>query len=397
MVPPYFFSNRRVTDMGGSFPRGKCAIAGLATFGVGEAPGFTSMELTARAASLAVEEAGLRIDAIDALFICQPDDFFAGLSFAEYLGLSPRFTDNNRTGGSAFMSHMITAIMMLEAGYIDTALIAYGSNQRTNGGKLATSIKTNAWDAPYKPLFPLSSYALAAARHMHEFGTTREQLAEVAVAARQWANTNPEAFAKGPLSIEDCLASRIISSPISVRDCCLVTDGAAAIVLTRTDRARDMPKTPVPVLGAAAATWWNSIAQATDMTTTAAAESGPRAYNAACVGPSDIQSVQLYDAFTINTILFLEDLGFCPKGEGGRFVSGGTIAPGGSLPVNTNGGGLSYCHPGMYGLFAIIEAARQIRGEAANQQGTVDVALAHGNGGTLSSQATVILGSTATL
>lgn len=383
--------------MGGAFPRGKSAIAGLATFGIGEAPGYSSMELAAKAGMLAVADAGLSMSDVDGLFICLPDDFFAGLSFAEYLGLSPRFTDNNRTGGSAFMSHMITAALALEAGYIDVALIAYGSNQRTNGGKLATSIKSNGWDAPYRPLFPLSSYALAAARHMHEYGTTREQMAHVAVAARAWANGNPEAFAKGPLSIEDCLAARIVSSPISTRDCCLVTDGAAAIVMTRTDRARDSAATPVPLLGAAAATWWNSIAQAQDVTTTAAAESGPRAYGAAGIGPADVQVVQLYDAFTINTILFLEDLGFCPKGEGGRFVSDGRIAPGGSLPVNTNGGGLSCCHPGMYGLFAIIEAARQIRGNAANQIPGIDIALAHGNGGTLSSQATVILGSMATL
>lgn len=383
--------------MGGTFPRGKSAIAGLATYGIGEAPGYSSMELAAKAGMLAVADAGLSMSDVDGLFICLPDDFFAGLSFAEYLGLSPRFTDNNRTGGSAFMSHMITAALALEAGYIDVALIAYGSNQRTNGGKLATSIKSNSWDAPYRPLFPLSSYALAAARHMHEYGTTREQMAEVAVAARAWANGNPEAFAKGPLSVEDCLAARMVSSPISTRDCCLVTDGAAAIVMTRTDSARNLATTPVPLLGAAAATWWNSIAQAQDVTTTAAAESGPRAYGAAGIGPTDVQVVQLYDAFTINTILFLEDLGFCPKGEGGRFVSDGAIAPGGRLPVNTNGGGLSCCHPGMYGLFAIIEAARQIRGSAANQIPGVDIALAHGNGGTLSSQATVILGSMATL
>lgn len=383
--------------MGDTFPRGRTAIAGLATFGVGETPGFSSMELTAQAALLAVADAGLTLPDVDALFICQPDDFFAGLSFAEYLGLQPRYTDNNRTGGSAFMSHMAVAVMMLDAGYIDCALIAYGSNQRSNGGRLATKITHNPWDAPYGPLFPLTSYALAAARHMHEFGTTREDLAAVALAARAWAQTNPEAFARGPLTLEDCLSARMVSTPISVRDCCLVTDGAAAIVMTRTDRARDLAKPAVPVLGAAAATWWNAIAQSKDVTVTAARESGARAMAMAGVTPADIRTAQLYDAFTINTILFLEDLGFCPKGEGGRFVSSGAIAPGGSLPVNTNGGGLSYCHPGMYGLFAIIEAARQIRGEAANQLSGVDVALAHGNGGTLSSQATVVLGSVGTL
>lgn len=383
--------------MGDSFPRGRTAIAGLATFGVGETPGYSSMELTARVALLAIDDAGLTLPEVDALFICQPDDFFAGLSFAEYLGLQPRYTDNNRTGGSSFMSHMAVAALMLEAGYIDCALIAYGSNQRSNGGKLATKITSNVWDAPYAPLFPLTSYALATARHMHEFGTTREDLATVALSARAWANTNPEAFAKGPLTMEECLAARMISTPISVRDCCLVTDGAAAIVMTRTERARDLAQPPVPVLGAAAATWWNSIAQSRDVTVTAAKESGARAMAMAGVKPSDIQTAQLYDAFTINTILFLEDLGFCSKGEGGRFVSSGAIAPGGSLPVNTNGGGLSCCHPGMYGLFAIIEAARQIRGTAANQLPGIDLGLAHGNGGTLSSQATVVLGSLATV
>jgi len=383
--------------MSDAFPRGKTAIAGLATFGIGEMPGYNAMELTVQASSLAVKDAGLTFEDIDALYICQPDDFFAGLTFAEYLGLHPKYTDNNRTGGSAFMSHMASAALALEAGYIDCALIAYGSNQRSKGGKLSTPMTSNAWDAPYAPLFPLTSYALAAARHMHEYGTTREDLAAVALAARSWANTNPEAFAKGPLTIEDCLTSRMISTPISVRDCCLVTDGAAAVVMTRTERARDLQRLPVPLLGAAAATWWNSITQAPEVTVTAARESGARAMGMAGVEPRDIGTLQLYDAFTINTILFLEDLGFCPKGEGGRFVSDGTIAPGGSLPVNTNGGGLSCCHPGMYGLFAIVEAARQIRGEAANQLPGIDLALAHGNGGTLSSQATVILGSMATL
>lgn len=383
--------------MSDRFPRGRTSIAGLATFGMGEAPGYTSMELTAKAGLLALADAGLGVADVDALYICQPDDFFAGLSFAEYLGIRPRYTDNNRTGGSAFMSHVASAALALEAGYIDCALIAYGSNQRTNGGKLATKITSNQWDAPYRPIFPLTSYALATQRHMHEYGTTREHLAHVALSARAWAQTNPEAFARGPLTLEECLAARMISTPISRADCCLVTDGAAAMVMTRTDRARDLARPLVPVLGAAAAAWWNSIVQAEDMTVTGAKESGARAMAMAGVTHADIATVQLYDAFTINTILFLEDLGFCAKGEGGPFVASGAIAPGGSLPVNTNGGGMSCCHPGMYGLFAIVEAARQIRGEAANQLSGVDVALAHGNGGTLSSQATVILGSAATL
>ena len=379
------------------FPRARTAITGLATFGIGEMSGFSSIELAAKAGLLALEDAGLSLDQVDALFCCLPDDLFGGLALADYYGIHPSFTDSNRTGGSSFVSHIITASMMLDAGYIDSALVAYGSNQRSSGGKLATPAKSSVWEQPYRPLYPLSSYALAAARHMHEYGTTREQMAAVAVAAREWANTNPEAFAKGPLTIEDCLNSRMISTPISKADCCLVTDGAAAVLLTRTDRAKHGPRPAVPILGAAAATWHNAISNMPDLTQTAAYQSGQRAMAAAGVGPADIDIAQLYDAFTINTILFLEDLGFCAKGEGGPFVESGAIAPGGTLPVNTNGGGLSCCHPGMYGLFAIIEAARQIRGEAANQQGEVQVCLAHTNGGTLSSQATLVLGSEATI
>src|SRR3546814_7158249 len=330
--------------MGGTFPRGSTAITGLATYGVGEAPGHTSLELAAKASMLAIADAGLRLGDVDGLFICLPDDFFAGLSLAEYLGLQPRFTDNNRTGGSAFMSHMATAALALSAGYIDVALIAYDSNQRTAGGKLSTPFKNNVWEAPYRPLFPISSYALAAARHMHEYGTTRAQLAEVAVAARGWANGNPEAFAKGPLTIEDCLESRVISSPLSVKDCCIVTAGAAAIVMTRADRASPGDRPPVPVLGAAAATWWNAISQADDVTTTAAAESGTRAYAMAGVGPSDIAVVQLYAALPFPTIPFLGDLGFFPRVEGGRFVSDGRSAQGGQVPVTTTGGGRPCCH-----------------------------------------------------
>jgi len=378
--------------MGDVFPRGRIAVAGASTFGVGEMPGHSTIEMAGKAVQLALADAAINLSEVDGLFIALPDDLFAGLSLAQYLGLNPRFTDNNRVGGASFMSHLITACMMLDAGYLDCAVIAYGANQRSSGGKLSTPARPDRWDAPYNPMYPLSFYALAAARHMHQYGTTREELASVAVAARLWANTNPEAFAKGPLTIEDVATSRLISSPIRARDCCLVTDGAAAVVLTRTDRAKDGPRPLVPILGVAAATWYNSVTQADDITVTAAAESGPRAMAMAGLTPDQIDTVQLYDAFTINTILFLEDLGFCPKGEGGKFVASGAIAPGGSLPVNTNGGGLSCCHPGMYGMFAMVEAVRQMRGDAANQIAGANTALAHGNGGTLSAQATVIFG-----
>ena len=380
------------------FVRGQTAIVGAATFGIGEAPGYETLDMAARASVAALDQAGIALKDVDGLFLALPDDMLSGLSFAEYLGLHPKITENNRTGGSAFQTYVYWAALALAMGEIDTALIAYGSNQRTKSGKLMTPAGNAAWEDPYNPILPASSYALATSRHMHQFGTTREQLAEVAVSARGWANLNPEAFAKGPLSIDDVLSSRMVSTPLTVRDCCLVTDGAAAIVMTRADRARDLVAKPAYVLGAAAATWHRNITAMPDLTVSAAAESGARAYAQAKLGPKDVDVVELYDAFTINTILFLEDLGFCPKGEGGRFVSGGHIAPGGGLPVNTNGGGLSCVHPGMYGLFTIVEAVAQITGTAgARQIPDVNVALAHGNGGVLSSQATVILGSGATL
>ena len=380
------------------FPRGKSALVAAETFGMGEAPGLDSIDLAVSASVKALRRVGLRPADVDGLFICLPSDYLSGLTFAEYLGIRPRVTDNNRTGGSAFLTHVMWAALALEAGQCDVALIAYGSNQRTGSGKLVSAAKASPYEAPYRPMFPLSAYALAAARHMHQYGTTREQLAEVAVSARKWAQRNPEAFMRDDLTLEQCLSSRLVSDPLSVRDCCLITDGGAAAVMVRADRAKDLVSRPAYVLGAAAATFHNQISSMPDLTVTAASESGARAFAQAGVRPADIDVVELYDAFTINTILFLEDLGFCPKGEGGAFVQGGRIAPGGALPVNTNGGGLSCVHPGMYGLFTIVEAAQQVMGNAGERQvSEVELALAHGNGGTLSSQATVILGNEATL
>jgi acetyl-CoA acetyltransferase len=380
------------------FPRGKTAIVGAATFGIGKAPGFEAIDLAARASLLALEQAGLTPVDVDALFIAQPQDTLAGLSFAEYLGIEPRITDNNRTGGSAFLLHLAHAALALDAGICNVALIAYGSNQATATGKLVSTSRSSSYEAPYKPLRPISSYALAAARHMHQYGTTKRQLAEVAVAARKWAQLNPEAYLRDELSIDDVVNARLVSDPLGLRDCCLVTDGAAAIVMTRAERARSLHDKPVYVLGAASAVTHADISSMPDLTVTGAVQSGRRAYAQAGVRPADVDVVQLYDAFTINTILFLEDLGFCAKGEGGPFVEGGRIAPGGELPVNTNGGGLSCCHPGMYGLFTLVESTRQLRGEAGERQITgARLALAHGNGGVLSSQATAILGTGDTL
>jgi acetyl-CoA acetyltransferase len=380
------------------FPRGRAAIVGAATHGMGLAPGFSSMDLAALAASKALRQAGLAPADVDGVFVATPDDFLSGLTFSEYLGIQPRVTDNNRTGGSAFLTHMMWAALALDSGQCDVALVAYGSNQRSAAGKLVTPFRPSIYEAPYKPLNPISSYALAAARHMHQYGTTKEQLGAVALAARSWAQLNPDAFVRTPMAMADYLAARPVSDPLGVADCCLVTDGAAAIVMVRAERARDHAAQPVYLLGAAAETTHREIAGMPDLTVTGAARSGERAFAQAGAAPADIDVVEVYDAFTINTILFLEDLGFCQKGEGGAFVEGGRIAPGGALPVNTNGGGLSCVHPGMYGLFTVVEAAQQLMGLAGQRQvANARLALAHGNGGVLSSQATVILGTPETL
>ena len=215
----------------------------------------------------------------------------------------------------------MAATIALQAGLCDVALICYGATMRSGAGRMVPATEQPIYELPHKPRYPMIAYAMAAARHMAQFGTTRRQLAEVAVSAREWAQNNPDAFERGPLTVEDVLSSRMVMEPLTVRDCCLLTDGAGAVVMTRADRARDMPKPPAYFLGGGTASYHRQVTLMPDLTVTAAKDSGARAF-AAALGPADIDVVQLYDAFTINTVLFLEDLGFCPKGEGGRFVDG---------------------------------------------------------------------------
>jgi acetyl-CoA acetyltransferase len=379
--------------------RGSAAIVGAATFGCGESPGYTEMELLANAARAAVADAGLTMQDIDGLCTASGAATMWPMPVVEYLGIRPTYIDGTMIGGSSFIAHLLPAMRALQSGQCKAVLVCYGSAQRsaTFGRREVVAsrrfLDPQPYEMPYEPMLPLSAYALAASRHMHQYGTTRRQLAEVAVAARSWAQRNPEAFMRDPLSIDDVLNARMVSDPLTVRDSCLVTDGGGAYVLVRADRARDLPKTPVYVLGNGTAVWNRQISSMHDLTVTAARDSGQAAFAMAGLQPKDIDVLQLYDAFTINVLLFLEDLGFCAKGEGGAFVENGAIGPGGRLPVNTNGGGLSCVHPGMYGIFALIEAVRQLRGEGGERQvAGVKTALAHGNGGTLSSQSTAVLG-----
>jgi acetyl-CoA acetyltransferase len=239
----------------------------------------------------------------------------------------------------------------------------------------------------------VSNYALSAMRHMHEFGTTSEALAQIAVDIRQNASLNPDAMYQTPITVDDVLGSRMISDPLHLLDCCIITDGGGAVLMTTEERARDLRRAPIYVLGAAAAQTHWSMSQMPDLTTTAAAITGPLAFAKAGVTPADVDVLQLYDSFTITVLLLLEDLGFCKKGEGGDLIKSGLLTTTGDLPTNTDGGGLSSCHPGRRGIFLLIEAVRQLRGDAGVAQvPDCKIAVASGSGGNLSCMGTVVLG-----
>src|SRR6266478_6117461 len=318
--------------------RGGAAIVGAAESDLGQvADGLNPIDLMAQGIVRALDDCGLALRDVDGLLCATAQSRTSGLALAEYLGISPAFIDTTILGGSSFMFHVAHAQAALLLGLCKVAVIAYGSTQRTIGRRQASVREYNPYETPYRPFLPSTAYALAASRHMHQYGTTREQLAAVAVAAREWALLNPVAWEKQPLTIPEVLSARMISYPFTVRDICLVTDGGGAVIMTSAERARSLKKPPVYVLGCGQAITHANISSMPDLTVTGAFESGRQAYAMARLAAKDIDVVELYDAFTINTILFLEDLGFCPKGEGGWFVEGGRIAPGGQLPVNTNG------------------------------------------------------------
>jgi len=375
----------------------RAAIVGVAESDLGRTPEKTVLQLQAQATRAALDDAGLSLKDVDALFCAGNWTWSPNLMLAEYLGIRPKYTDSTNIGGSSFEAHIEHAVAGIEAGLFEVALITYGSTQRSDrfrGRETPFFRLTEQYEGPYGLPTPVGAYALAAMRHMAEFGTTSEQLAEVAVATRKWAILNEKAMMREPITIEDVLNSRWIAEPLHLLDCCLVTDGGGAIIVTSASRARQTRKPPVWILGHGEAHTHNTILNMPNLAVhQAAVDSGKAAFAMAGLTPADIDVAEIYDSFTITVLLTLEALGFCKPGEGGPFVSGQTTAPGGAFPMNTNGGGLSYTHPGMYGIFLLIEATRQLRGECGLRQVQgARIALAHGTGGVLSSAATVLLG-----
>jgi acetyl-CoA C-acetyltransferase len=359
----------------------------------------SALEIQAIAARAALDEAGLRRTDVDGYFTVGGPAGTGPLPIVDYLNLSPRYVDGTSIGGASFVAHVHHAAAAIAAGRCRVALITYGSTARSQGIAVGTRGRgggdyLDQFEVIHGP-GTVGLYALVAQRHMHLHGTTGAQLAAIAVATRRHAGLNPHALYRDPITVADVLASPMISSPLHLLDCCVITDGGGAVVVVHPDLARDLPRPPVAVLGGAEAVA-HTAAGRRDYLVSAAAQTGPRALAEAGVTHDDLDMAMIYDSFTITVLVTLEDLGFCKKGEGGHFVEGGRLELGGSLPINTDGGGLSSNHPGMRGIFLVIEAVRQLRGEAGPRQvRDCRLALVHGTGGALGTRhsgATLVLG-----
>lgn len=385
----------------------KAAIVGIGESRVGKVPDRSALQLQSDAALAALADAGLTVSEVDGVFTTpvrvEHWNMPAGV-VASFFGIRPSYLSTVDVAGASGCAMIDQAIAAVEAGKCDVALCVAGQNLLSNRSR-SQAIQSMAergsahpqFEVPYGPLIP-SLYALIAQRHMHEYGTRPEQLAEVAVTIRKHASLNPNAHKRDPITAADVLASRMISSPLHVLDCAIVSDGAAAAVVARADRARGLRKHPVYLLGSGYGLRHGHVGDAECLTTTGAADSGRTAFRNAGLTARDVDVAEIYDCFTITVIVELEDLGFCPKGEGGRFVENGRIGLGGEIPVTTHGGLLSGGHPGLGGgFFHVLEAVRQLRGEAgARQVPQAEIALVHGNGGVVSVHCTLILGNTET-
>lgn len=375
------------------------AIVGAAESELGKVPGMTSLDLQAQAAARALRDAGLALKDVDGIF-AHVDDRHAGLQLAEYLGIQPRYVDSTGVGGMSNVMHIRHAMAAIEAGMCEVALVAYGSTQLSDGTRKVGGtpedmrMPRGQFITPYGQLSPIGYYAMVAQLHMHRYGTTPRDLAEVAVAARKWAQLNPHAYRREETSIEEVMASRMIADPLRQRDCCLVTDAGGAFIVTTAARARELRRPPVYVMGIAESFSHHYTPFGTaDWLDTNVAQTADQALTMAGVTRQDIDVVQIYDHFTIGVIQSLEELGFCKRGEGGAFVAGGRLAPGGDFPINTSGGGLSYNHPGQFGMLLLLEAVHQLRKECGERQlPKAELALVHAPGLVFSCNTTLILG-----
>ncbi|MGP3773539.1 thiolase C-terminal domain-containing protein [Streptomyces sp. SDT5-1] len=384
-------------------PRSKVAITGIALSDCGRVDEATPYALHAQAARRALADAGLTPDVVDG-FASAGLGTLAPVEVAEYLGLKPRWVDSTSVGGSTWEVMAAHAADAIAAGHARAVLLVYGSTARADiKAKRRTSNLSFGARGPLQFEVPyghslIAKYAMAARRHMHEHGTTLEQLAQVAVQARANAARNPDAMFRDPITVDDVLDGPMIADPFTKLHCCIRSDGGAAVLLVAEDLVRDCAKPPVWVLGAGEHVSHTTMSEWDDFTVSPAAVSGRLAFERAGVRPDEIDIAEIYDAFTYMTLVTLEDLGFCAKGEGGAFVEKGRLRHDGELPTNTDGGGLSAQHPGMRGLFLLVEAARQLRGEAGGHQvrradGTLPrLAVASGTGGWFCSAGTVVLG-----
>jgi acetyl-CoA C-acetyltransferase len=379
-------------------PWGKVAVVGAYEHPARNAPHLTAYQIHAESARGALADAGLSIADVDGFFTSGVGPIGI-LSLAGHLDIHPDHLDSSSIGGSSFVSHCLHAAAAIDAGLCSVALVTYGSTAASSRFQIGTggagaADPPDAFEAPYGPTI-VGSYALVAQRHMHEYGTTSEQLAAIAVTMRRHATLNPHAKYRDPITVDDVLASRMISSPLHLLDCCMISDGGGALVLAGVERARDLAKRPVVLLGGSEAVRHQGIGDR-DLLDIAARQSGPAAMGRAGIRHDDVDLCMVYDSYTITVLATLEALGFCKPGEGGAFSAGDRLAFDGALPTNTDGGGLSSNHPGMRGIFLVIEATRQLRGEGgAAQVKDAEVALVHGTGGMLGqrhSGATLVLG-----
>ncbi|MFI0815062.1 thiolase C-terminal domain-containing protein [Streptomyces sp. NPDC021098] len=381
----------------------KVAVVGVALADCGRVDGPTPYALHAQAARRALADSGLDRSVVDG-FASAGLGTLAPVEVAEYLGLRPRWTDSTAVGGATWEVMAAHAADAIAAGHARAVLLVYGSTARADirAGRRTANLSFGArgplqFEVAYGHTL-VAKYAMAARRHMHEYGTTLEQLADIAVQARANAAHNPDAMFREPITVDDVLSGPMIADPFTKLHCCIRSDGGCAVLLAAEDLVADTAKAPVWVLGSGTALSHSAMSEWDDFTVSPAAASGRDAFARAGVRPSDIDVAELYDAFTYMTLVTLEDLGFCAKGEGGAFASGGRLTLGGALPVNTDGGGLSACHPGMRGLFLLVEAVRQLRGEAGERQvrkagGRLpELAVASGTGGWFCSSGTVVLG-----